>query len=86
MYYGEVGLHYYNGSYMTGTVNVGKQFAGLPVQVTPIYQNGYPITQTWNVSATRVDASGNTTIWAYGANYVSGHVMNVVVRCETDPT
>ena len=71
---------------MTGTVNVGRQFAGRPVQVTSIYQSGYPTTQTWNVSATRVDASGSTTIWAYGANYVSGHVMNVLVRCETDPT
>lgn len=82
VYYGEVGLHYYSGSYMTGTVKVGKQFAGLPVQVTPIYQNGYPITQTWNISATRVDTNGNTTVWAYGANYVSAHVMNVLVRCE----
>lgn len=86
VYYEEVALHYYNGSYMTGTVNVGKQFTGRPVQVTSIYQDGYPTTQTWNISATRVDASGNTTIWAYGANYVSGHVMNVLVRCETDPT
>lgn len=86
VYYEEVPLHYYSGSYMTGTVNVGKQFTGRPVQVTSIYQDGYPTTQTWNISATRVDASGNTTIWAYGANYVSGHVMNVLVRCETDPT
>lgn len=68
---------------MTGTVNVGKQFAGLPVQVTSIYQDGSPTTQTWNVSATRVDNNGNTTIWAYGADYVSGHIMYVLVRCET---
>lgn len=84
VFYEEVSLHYYGGSYMTGTVNVGRQFTGRPVQVTSIYQSGYPLTQTWNVSATRVDASGNTTIWAYGANYVSGHVMNVLVRCETE--
>ena len=84
VFYEEVSLHYYDGSYLTGTVNVGRQFAGRPVQVTSIYQSGYPVTQTWNVSATRVDASGNTTIWAYGANYVSGHVMNVLVRCETE--
>ena len=84
VYYEEVVLHYYNGSYMTGTVNVGKQFAGRPVQVTSIYQDGYPTTQTWNISATRVDTSGNTTIWAYGANYVSGHIMSVLVRCETE--
>lgn len=71
---------------MTATVNVGKQFAGRPVQVTSIYKDGYPTQQTWNVSATPVDPSGNTTIWAYGANYISAHVMNVLVRCETDPT
>ena len=68
---------------MTGTANVGKQFAGRPVQVTSIYREGYPITQTWNVSATPVDANGNTTVWAYGANYVPSHVMSVLVRCET---
>ena len=84
VYYGEVPLHYYSGSYMTGTVNVGKQFAGLPVQVTSIYKEGYPTTQTWNVSATPVDSNGNTTIWAYGSNYVSAHVMTVLVRCETE--
>lgn len=84
VFYEEVALHYYSGSYMTGTVNVGKQFAGRPVQVTSIYKDGYPTIQTWNVSATPVDPSGNTTIWAYGSNYVSGHVMNVLVRCETD--
>ena len=71
---------------MTGTVNVGKQFAGRPVQVTTVYREGYPTTQTWNVSATPVDDSGNTTVWAYGANYISAHVMVVLVRCETDPT
>ena len=71
---------------MTGTVNVGKQFAGRPVQVTLIYKDGYPIAQTWNVSATMVDTSGNTTIWAVGSNYISAHVMSVLVRCETDPT
>lgn len=86
VYYREVALHYYSGNYMTGTVNVGKQFAGRPVQVTSIYRDGYPTQQTWNVSATPVDDSGNTTVWAYGANYVSGHVMDVLVRCETDPT
>lgn len=86
VYYEEVALHYYNGSYMTGTVNVGKQFAGRPVQVTLIYKDGYPIAQTWNVSATMVDTSGNTTIWAVGSNYISAHVMSVLVRCETDPT
>lgn len=84
VYYEEVGLHYYDGSYMTATVNVGKQFAGLPVQVTSVYQSGYPTAQTWNVSATRVDSNGNTTIWAYGSNYVSTHVMRVLVRCETE--
>lgn len=71
---------------MTATVNVGKQFAGRPVQVTSIYNSGYPTQQTWNVSATPVDSNGSTTIWAYGSNYVSAHVMNVLVRCETDPT
>lgn len=84
MYYAEVPLHYYSGTYMTGTANVGKQFAGRPVQVTSIYRDGYPTTQTWNVSATPVDDSGNTTIWAHGANYISMHVMNVLVRCETE--
>ena len=86
MYYAEVSLHYYSGTYMTAPVNVGKQFAGRPVQVTSIYKDGYPTQQTWNVSATPVDPSGNTTIWAYGANYISAHIMNVLVRCETDPT
>lgn len=86
VYYEEVALHYYSGSYMTATVNVGKQFAGRPVQVTSIYKDGYPTQQTWNVSATPVDANGNTTIWAFGSNYISAHVMNVLVRCETDPT
>lgn len=84
VYYEEVALHYYNGSYMTGTVNVGKQFAGRPVQVTLIYKDGYPTAQTWNVSATPVDANGNTTIWAVGSNYISAHVMSVLVRCETE--
>ena len=84
VYYEEVSLHYYDGSYMTGTVNVGKQFAGRPVQVTSIYRSGYPTHQTWNVSATPVDSNGSTTIWAYGSNYVSAHVMNVLVRCETE--
>lgn len=86
VYYEEVSLHYYDGAYMTATVNVGKQFAGRPVQVTSIYKSGYPTQQTWNVSATPVDSNGSTTIWAYGSNYVSAHVMNVLVRCETDPT
>lgn len=86
VYYEEVSLHYYDGAYMTATVNVGKQFAGRPVQVTSIYKSGYPTQQTWNVSATPVDSNGSTTIWAYGSNYVSVHVMNVLVRCETDPT
>ena len=86
VYYEEVSLHYYDGAYMTATVNVGKQFAGRPVQVTSIYNSGYPTQQTWNVSATPVDSNGSTTIWAYGSNYVSAHVMNVLVRCETDPT
>lgn len=86
VYYEEVALHYYSGAYMTATVNVGKQFAGRPVQVTSIYKDGYPTQQTWNVSATPVDANGNTTIWAFGSNYISAHVMNVLVRCETDPT
>lgn len=86
VYYEEVSLHYYDGAYMTATVNVGKQFAGRPVQVTSIYKSGYPTQQTWNVSATPVDSNGSTTIWAYGSNYVSSHVMNVLVRCETDPT
>lgn len=86
VYYEEVSLHYYDGAYMTATVNVGKQFAGRPVQVTSIYKSGYPTKQTWNVSATPVDSNGSTTIWAYGSNYVSAHVMNVLVRCETDPT
>ena len=86
VYYEEVALHYYDGAYMTATVNVGKQFAGRPVQVTSIYKDGYPTQQTWNVSATPVDPSGNTTIWAFGSNYISAHVMNVLVRCETDPT
>ena len=85
VYYEEVS-HYYDGTYMTATVNVGKQFAGRPVQVTSIYKSGYPTQQTWNVSATPVDSNGSTTIWAYGSNYVSVHVMNVLVRCETDPT
>lgn len=84
VYYEEVALHYYSGTYMTGTVNVGKQFAGRPVQVTSIYKEGYPTQQTWNVSATPVDPSGNTTIWAYGSNYISAHVMGVLVRCETE--
>ena len=83
VYYEEVSLHYYDGAYMTATVNVGKQFAGRPVQVTSIYKSGYPTQQTWNVSATPVDSNGSTTIWAYGSNYVSAHVMNVLVRCET---
>lgn len=86
VYYEEVSLHYYDGAYMTATVNVGKQFTGRPVQVTSIYKSGYPTQQTWNVSATPVDSNGSTTIWAYGSNYVSAHVMNVLVRCETDPT
>lgn len=86
VYYEEVSLHYYDGAYMNATVNVGKQFAGRPVQVTSIYKSGYPTQQTWNVSATPVDSNGSTTIWAYGSNYVSAHVMNVLVRCETDPT
>lgn len=86
VYYEEVSLHYYDGAYMTATVNVGKQFAGRPVQVTSIYKSGYPTQQTRNVSATPVDSNGSTTIWAYGSNYVSAHVMNVLVRCETDPT
>lgn len=84
VYYEEVALHYYNGSYMTATVSIGKQFAGRLVQVTLIYRDGYPTAQTWNVSATPVDSSGNTTIWAYGSNYISSHVMNVLVRCETE--
>lgn len=84
VYYEEVALRYYNGSYMTATVNIGKQFAGRPVQVTLIYKDGYPTAQTWNVSATPVDSSGNTTIWAYGSNYVPAHVMTVLVRCETE--
>lgn len=76
------GLQYYNSQWMHGTVNVGTQFKGQPVQVTLVYGNGYPISQTYNVSATHVDMSGNTEIWAYGTGYIANHVMSVLVRCE----
>ena len=76
------GLKYYSSQWMHGTVNVGVQFKGQTVQATLVYGDGYPISQTYNVSATRVDASGNTEIWAYGTGYIANHVMSVLVRCE----
>lgn len=78
-YNGEIGLYYYNESWLYAREFVGKEFEGCYPQVTCLYRNGQPNHQTIMISAMEVDSDGYLVIWAYGSGYVSGHVLGVSV-------
>lgn len=78
-YNGEIGLYYYNESWLYAREFVGKEFEGCYPQVTCLYRDGQPNHQTIMISAREVDSDGYLVIWAYGSGYVSGHVLGVSV-------
>lgn len=80
----KVMLKYYGTEWMYATINVGKQFAGTVPIVSLVYQSGTLVTNTINISAEQVKDDGETTIWAYGAGFISDYVLYAMVDCRIE--
>ena len=80
----KVMLKYYGTKWMYATINVGKQFAGTVPIVSLVYQTGTPVTNTINISAEQVKDDGETIIWAYGAGFISDHVLYAMIDCRIE--
>ena len=77
-------LQYYDSRWMYTTINVGKQFAGTVPIVSMEYKSGTATINVINISAEQVKDDGNVTIWAYGSEFVSAHVLYAMIDCRSD--
>ena len=74
---GKMNLYYKSSSQMTGSTSVDSKFNDCKVLVTVQSIEGTPYTgsYTWNV--TGIVSGGKLTIDAWGAGFVSSHVLSV---------
>lgn len=74
---GKMNLYYKSSSQMTGSTSVDSKFNDCKVLVSVQSVNGTPYTGSnlWNV--TGIVSGGKLTIDAWGAGFVSGHVLSV---------
>lgn len=77
MFSGKMNLYYKSSSQMTGSTSVDSKFNECKVLVSAQSVNGTPYTGSnlWNV--TGIVSGGKLTIDAWGAGFVSGHVLSV---------